>query len=296
MNFENDWYRKMEETLQLNGKAKQTQKVYLRSIRQLQEYCGKPVEKLTNNDIKNYFLYKKNDIKWSNVTLNIHYCGIKFYFDKILDKNMEIFKMLKFPQEEKLPSVLSIEEVKEVLSKIRFFRDYVFLSTVYSCGMRLQEATNLQVSDIDSDRMQIHIHLSKRARDRYVPLVPEILVLLRKYWSTHKNKTYIFPSISKSDRKGAYSTTPISRNTMQTALQIALKKTGINKRRVSIHTLRHSYATHLLEAGINLRAIQGYLGHRSLSTTMIYLHLTSTGNEKSVEIINQIMRGFNHDE
>lgn len=294
MKFENDWYRKMQEALQLSGRALKTQEVYLRSIRQLQEYCKKPVEKLTNKDIKKYFLYKRNEIKWSNVTLNIHLCGIKFYFENVLEKDMEVFKLLKFPKPEKLPSVLSINEVKELLSKLRFFRDYVFLSTVYACGLRLQEAQNLKVTDIDSDRMQIHIYLSKRAKDRYVPMAPEILKLLRKYWSTHRNKTYIFPAISPTDRKGTNATTHISRNTIQNGINIALKKTSINKRRVSTHTLRHSYATHLLEAGVNLRTIQKYMGHKHLESTMIYLHLTNTGHEQAVKIINKIMRGFAH--
>lgn len=294
MNFDNDWYRKMEESLQLNGKAKRTQEVYLRSIRQLQEYCEKPIEEITNEDIKKYFLYKKNTIKWSNVTLKIHSCGIKFYYEMVLKKEMDVFNILKFPKDGKLPCVLSVVEVREVLSRVRFFRDYVFLSTVYSCGLRLQEATNLQVSDIDGDRMQIHVHLGKGSKDRFVPLAPDILQLLRRYWATHKNKTYIFPSVHPRDKQGTLSTKPISRNTTQNALKIALKKTSINKRKVTIHTLRHSYATHLLEAGVNLRAIQGYLGHKSIDTTMIYLHLTNVGHERAVGIINKMMKGFNH--
>jgi integrase/recombinase XerD len=142
MNFENDWYRKMEEALQLNGKAKKTQEAYLRSIRQLQEHYKKPVEKITNDELRKYFLHKKNKIKWSNATMKIHYTGIKFYFNMILKKHMEILYVLKFPIEGKLPCVLSIDEVNEILSRVRLFRDYVFLATVYSCGLRLQEVIN----------------------------------------------------------------------------------------------------------------------------------------------------------
>ena len=139
--------------------------------------------------------------------------------------------------------------------------------------------------------MMIHIHQGKGAKDRYVPLPHATLAILRKYWSTHKNPRLIFPSRVMHGKKSE-SQIPISISTVQSAFRDAIQATGIQKRDVSIHTLRHSYATHLLEAGVNLRVIQQYMGHTCLETTMIYLHLTTRGQEDAFKIIDQTMVGF----
>ncbi len=167
-----------------------------------------------------------------------------------------------------------------------------FLSTVYACGLRHSEGLFLQVSDIDKNRMQIHVHRGKGAKDRFVPLPEEILSLLRQYWSTHRNKKLIFPAFGRG-RKGAHEAQrPMSKKSVCTALRKAKIAAGIKKRRVTVHTLRHCFATHLLEAGVNLRVIQRYLGHESLETTSAYLHLTTKGQEDAYEIINSQMKGF----
>ena len=168
------------------------------------------------------------------------------------------------------------------------------LTTVYTCGLRLQEALYLQTSDIDSKRMMIHVHRGKGAKDRYVPLPEETLVLLRKYWATHRNPVLIFPALGRGRQDASKSKTPMAIDSVQGAFRNAKSKTAINKRRVTIHTLRHSYATHLLEGGVNIRVIQQYLGHTMLETTMVYLHLTQKGQEDAYTIINQTMKGFNN--
>jgi site-specific recombinase XerD len=176
-----------------------------------------------------------------------------------------------------------------ILSHVRTFHNYVFLSTVYCCGLRLQEALYLQVSDIDSHRMLIHVHRGKGAKDRYVPLPGNTLNLLRRYWVTHKNPVLIFPA------RGRGGNDTMAIESVQGAFRRAKFPAGIKKRRVSVHTLRHSYATHLLEAGVNLRVIQRYLGHAQLETTMVYLHLTRKGQEDAYKIIDSTMRGFDYD-
>lgn len=170
----------------------------------------------------------------------------------------------------------------------------MFLTTVYSCGLRLQEALFLQISDIDAKRMMIHVHRGKGAKDRFVPLPQETLNLLRFYWKTHRNPTLLFPALGRGHQKAPMSTIPMAIDSVQGAFREAKLAAGIKKRRVSIHTLRHSYATHLLEAGVNIRVIQRYLGHANLETTMVYLHLTHKGQEDAYQIINQTMRGFHH--
>jgi integrase/recombinase XerD len=159
-------------------------------------------------------------------------------------------------------------------------------------GLRLQEALYLQVSDIDGQRLQVHVHRGKGAKDRYVPLPEETLALLRTDWKTHRHKTWLFPATGRDQKQGPMATSPMSRASVQGAFRKAKGRAGINKMGVAIHTLRHSYATHLLEAGVNPRLIQRYLGHAQLDTTMVYLHLTQTGHEDAYTRLNSLMQGL----
>ena len=205
-------------------------------------------------------------------------------------------KVIKAPREKCLPSVLSREEVYRIIGNITTFHNYAYISTVYSCGLRLQEGLFLQVSDIDGARKFIHVHRGKGAKDRYVPLPEVTYLLLRSYWSTHRNPKLIFPALGRGQNLGPRSETPMSIESVQGAFREAKIKAGIRKRQVSIHTLRHSYATHLLEAGVHVRAVQRYLGHSRLETTMVYLHLTRKGQDDSFNLINQVMKGVDYGE
>jgi integrase len=195
----------------------------------------------------------------------------------------------------KEPDKISEEALQEYflhrISKVITFHNRVFLSTIYGCGLRLEEARYLQVSDIDSGRMMIHVHRGKGAKDRYVPLPNSTLGLLREYWRTHRNPTLLFPALGRNCKEGATATVPMNRTSAQEALRQAKRAAGINKKGVTIHTLRHSYATHLLEAGVKRRVIQRYLGHSQLETTMVYLHLTRKGEEDAYAIIDQVIQG-----
>jgi len=171
---------------------------------------------------------------------------------------------------------------------------YAFLSTVYSCGLRLEEALSLEVSDIDSSRMMIHVHRGKGSKDRYVPLPHSTLIILRKYWASHRNPRLIFPALGRNRKGAPTATNPMPKASVQEALSNAKKAARIHKRGVCLHTLRHSYATHLLEAGVNLRVIQRYLGHSNIETTLVYLHLTQKGHDDAALIINQLMEDLNH--
>jgi integrase len=187
-----------------------------------------------------------------------------------------------------LPDVLSIEEVRRVIDAVRTPHYKAFFWTVYSLGLRAQEALNLQVGDIDSARMVVHVHRGKGAKDRFVPLPPRTLAVLRHYWRTHRNPEWLFPTIGHDHDLAGSATRPMAASSVNAALRQLVLELGI-KKRASIHTLRHTYATHLLEAGINLRLIQQYLGHSSLKATMIYLHLTSLGQEQARATIDRLM-------
>jgi site-specific recombinase XerD len=287
-----DFYTQAIQALQLAGMSESTQLCYARSVRQLVDHCGKTPDLITEEQLRDYFLHRINESDWTPATVKICYCGIKFFFINVLKREWHIFKILRAQQERRLPCVLSKSEVRAILNQVRTFHNSVFLTTVYSCGPRLQEALYLQVSDIDGKRMKIHVHRGKGSKDRYVPLPDETWHLLRKYWVTHKNPVLIFPALGRGHNQASTSKNPMAIDSVQGAFRKARHEAGIKKRRVTIHTLRHSYATHLPEAGVNLRVIQKYLGHAQLETTMVYLHLTEKGDEDAAKIVNDIMRGF----
>ena len=286
------WYDETVKALQINGKSERTQQAYARAVRQLIEFYGKDPNLITEQELQDYFLHRRNIDEWAPNTLKICYCGIRFFFEHVIRRDWHLFDILKAQSEKRLPCVLSQPEVHSILKNVRTFHNYTYLTTVYSCGLRLQEALFLQVSDIDGERGMIHVHRGKGAKDRFVPLPEETLALLRRYWVTHRNPTLIFPALGRNMKNGPVAKTPMAGDSVQGAFRRAKAAAGITKRRVSVHTLRHSYATHLLEAGVNLRVIQKYLGHAQLETTMIYLHLTQKGQEGACQIINDIMKGF----
>lgn len=287
-----DWYQKSMNAHALNGKADRTQQAYSRALRMLCEFYGKEPKDISEAELEAYFLHRRNVDHWSPNTLRICYCGIRFYFVKILQRDWTLFKILRAKNESRLPSVLSQEEVRNVLAGVHTPHNRAFLGTVYACGLRLQEALHLEISDIDSDRMMLHVHRGKGAKDRLVPLPPATLATLRLHWSRHRHPRLLFPALGRSGCAASSATTPMATSSVQGAMRAAVEAARIVKRDVSVHSLRHSYATHLLEAGVNLRVIQQYLGHSCLETTMVYLHLTTKGQEDAVSRINTLMAGL----
>jgi integrase/recombinase XerD len=291
----NDWYQRMVDSLQLNGKGERTQQAYTRSVRMLSQFYGKTPDLVTEQELQEYFLHRKNVCHWSPKTMRICYCGIRFFYEKVLDRNWHILSILRAQNERRLPAVLSVEEVRSLFAHIKTFHNYAYLSTVYSCGLRLHEGLHLEVSDIDSQRMMIHVHRGKGAKDRYVPLPQSTLQLLRRYWVTHRHPRLVFPALGRNGKGATQAQTPMAKSSVQGAFRHAKFAAAIGKKGVAVHTLRHSYATHLLEAGVNLRVIQRYMGHAQLETTMLYLHLTQKGHEDACQLINHVMEGLDHD-
>lgn len=285
-----EFKQKMDEDLILSGMSEKTRDSYIRAVRQLEQFTGKNADTSTEDELREYFLYLVNTKKFSTTALKVAYYGIRFYFTTTLQRQWGIFDLVKPKDERKLPVVLSSEEISKLLAAVKVERHYAFLSTTYACGLRLQEALNLQVSDISSDRMMIHIRNGKGARDRYVPMPESTLNILRRYWATHRNNTLIFPATGRGGGKNKHSTTTklMSKSSAQRAMKLALADAGIRKK-AHIHTLRHSYATHLLEHGVSLKLIQEYLGHAIIQTTLIYVHLTTKSHGQAYEKINQLM-------
>lgn len=278
--------QRMIEDLQLKGYSTSTQKLYVSAVRQLCEHFNKPPGRITEEDLRQYFLYGKNVKKWSRSTSTVALCGIKFFYDNTIKRPWPTLLFIRPGKNKRLPVVLSRDEVRHVLHSIRLEHYRVCLTTIYSCGLRLSEGTHLKVEDVDSARGFISIRQSKGNKDRNVPLPQKTLGLLRQQWKAHSNPVWLFPSGSHANMTDA--TRPIGKSSVQTAFRKALTTAGIHKK-ATVHTLRHSWATHLLEAGINLRLIQIWLGHSTPSTTSIYTHLTQTAQTAAVASINDLM-------
>lgn len=259
-------------------------------MRLLVEHCDKSPDLIAEEELLDYFIHRQEISGCSPATMRICHAGIKFFFKHVLKRDWHLLLLARAKREKRLPAVLSREEVKKVLARVTTFHNYVYLTTVYTCGLRLQEGLFLEVSDIDGARKMIHIHRGKGAKDRYVPLPEFTYALLRRYWATHRNPSLIFPAVGRGRQKAPISQEPMSIDGVQGSFRRAKFDAAIKKRGVSVHTLRHSYATHLLEAGVNLRVIQKYLGHSSIETTMVYLHLTNKGMEDAYQIINSVMK------
>lgn len=282
--------QRMIEDMQLRGFSARTQECYVRSVAQLAGHFHRSPDQLSDEDLRQYFLYLANEKKVARATATIALCGIKFFFEQTIQKDWPTLRFVRPPREKKLPVVLGREEVRRILGEVRIPVYRACLTTIYACGLRLLEGAHLQVPDVDSARMVLHIH-GKGKKDRYVPLPEPALDLLREFWRTHRCPEWLFPAPTRHGLKHslAHNGGPVSRSSLQSAFRRALKKTGIAKR---AHVLRHSYATHLLEAGFNLRVIQENLGHGSARTTQIYTHLTQEVRQALVRPLNDLMTGL----
>jgi site-specific recombinase XerD len=284
--------QRMIEDMQLRGFSARTQECYVRSVAQLAGHFHRSPDQLSEEELRQYFLYLANEKKVARATATIALCGIKFFFEQTVHKDWPTLRFVRPPREKKLPVVLSRDEVRRILAEVRIPVYRACLTTIYACGLRLLEGAHLEVPDIDSARMALHIH-GKGKKDRYVPLPEPTLEILREFWRTHRSPQWLFPAPTRHGLKHSLANNggPVNRSSLQSAFKRALKKTGIAKR-AHVHTLRHSYATHLLEAGFNLRVIQENLGHRSARTTQIYTHLTQEVHQSLVRPLNDLMTGL----
>lgn len=215
------------------------QKAYVRSMRMLVEHYDKIPDKITEDELQDYFIYRQEASNWAPATMRICYTGIKFFYIHVLKRDWHLLTLLKTKHEKRLPTILFKEEVRRIFSSIITFHNYAYLATVYSCGLRLQEGLHLQISDIDGTRKIIHVHCGKGCKDRYVPLPDSTLLLLRCYWKTHRNNKLIFPALGRGQNQGATATTPMAIASVQGALKKTNCKASIKKRSVSVHTFRH---------------------------------------------------------
>jgi len=257
--------QKMKIEMELRGFSSETQRHYLSHLRMLEKHFNKPALEVSPDELKLYLYYRiKSGISYSNINISCN--AFKLFFNKLLNLNWSDDVIVRPKRPKSLPHVLSQDEILSILNHVSNLKHKAILLTTYSSGLRISETLNLHVSDIDSKNMLIRVNHGKGDRDRVTVLSSENLKLLRLYWKQYRPTTLLFP--------GPIEGKPLTARNVQYVFQQAKAKAGISKPG-SVHTLRHSFATHLLEDNTDLRTIQMLMGHSDISTTSKYIHLSS---------------------
>jgi site-specific recombinase XerD len=277
------WQAQMSEDMRLRDFRPRTQEGYMAAARQFIDWIKRGPETATDKDVRAYFLYLREEKQLAPSTIHVALHALRFFFIHTLQRDWKVFDVLRVNKPRMLPVVLSPDEVRLVLSGVRHPVRRMALATIYALGLRLNEGLSLETGHIDSARLLVWVRDGKGARDRGVPLPRPLLGRLRRYWKMERPASatkYLFvPSGGKA---------PLHETTLQKTFLAARADARLAKE-ATIHTLRHSYATHLLEAGISLRTIQQVLGHKSLRTTELYMHVTQPGAERLQETLDRMM-------
>jgi site-specific recombinase XerD len=255
---------RMAGDMKIRNLAQATIDAYTYHVGRFADFVQQPLDEVTVEDVRNFQLYliEEKKVGWSS--FNQAVCGLRFLYTTTLPKPWPVAMIPFGKRPRRLPTVLAFEEVEELLRCTKNLKQRTFLMTLYSGGLRLSEAAVLQLADVDSRRMQLNVASGKGSKQRLVPLSPRLLTALRTYWKEYRPTQYLFPG-KTPDR-------PYAATSIQKAIKASAKRAGI-KKNVTPHTLRHSYATGLLEAGVDILTISRLLGHASFTTTMLYLHV-----------------------
>jgi len=254
----------MKMDLELKNYSDRTKGCYLACMRSFALYFGRSPKEMGDEQIREYLYYLMKDKKASQSVINQTYSALKFFYETTLERQWNSLKIPRAKTRKRLPVVLSKQEVQSIFSVTSNLKHRAILMTIYSGGLRVSEAAHLKVADVDSTRMTIHVR-GKGDKDRYTLLGKRTLEILRVYWKVYRPDEWLFP--------GTILAEPINVSSIQKTFKKSLHKAGI-KKAASVHTLRHSFATHLLQGGTDLYYIQRFLGHSAASTTSIYLHIT----------------------
>ncbi len=269
----------MTRDMQLRGLSDRTQDAYLQKVRDFALYFKKSPALVTEEEIKEYLQHIRVEKKVSDSTYRQAYGALKFLYQTTLKRNMVFEKIPVLKNRRKLPVVLDRTEVEALFSATPNLKHKAILMIIYSAGLRLSETANLKISDIDSKRMMIRVQQGKGGNDRYTLLSAVALETLRQYWRKYRPSEWLFPGQTKTGR--------INPKSIQNIFKVASERAGLTKR-ASVHTLRHSFATHLLEAGTDIHHIQTLLGHKNIQNTTIYLHLRRKDLAKVVSPLDTV--------
>ena len=276
-----DIRQRMIDDMKLRGLTESTQATYLEAVKVLARHYNSQLDEITKEQVRDFLLYLLDSKGYAKSTYKVYLSAIKFLYLNTLDRQWRFLPLARANPEKKLPIVLSREEVWSLLDLVRRDKPRMSLILMYTCGLRVSEAVHLRPQDIDSQRMVLWVRKGKGGKDRSVPLPSYTLAQLRTYWLKYKPKKWLFPS--------EHSISAITKSCVQRCLTATLRRSDIRKN-VNCHTLRHSYTTHLVETGVHLRMIQSLLGHKCISSTFIYIHLSQSTKVDAQTKINRLMR------
>lgn len=261
--------QRMIDELRRRNYSDKTIRAYVAGVAAFARFHKRSPELLGADDVRRFQLFMRDDKKLSFSSYNTVTCALRFFYRNVMGKDdADVVGMVPFARKErKLPTIRSQDEVRAVLDAVEKNRDRVLITIAYACGLRVTEVSTLKVADVDGKRMLLHVHSGKGRKDRLVPLAASLLDLLRRWWKVMRPTDWLFPGMKPG--------THVDTRTIQRAVHIAVEKAGI-KKKVTPHTLRHCFATHLLEAGTDLRIVQSLLGHSRIATTFRYHHVSRT--------------------
>jgi len=279
-----------------------TKKEYVRMVRRLGDHVQCDPAALNENQIREYFLFLRQEKKFGRSAMTIAKAALRgFFCEQLKVQGWTVFNELRIACPQVLPVVLSREEVAKVLGVVQEPRFSACLRLIYHCGLRVGEAVQVQVNDLHGreNPPRLHVRNGKGGKDRYVPLASVMVEDLRAFWKTHRHPRWLFPAPGRAwAERGStlqsrmhQATAPMSVSAVQNTFRLARAQSGINPQS-TVHTLRHSYATHLLEEGVSLRQISHYLGHESLDTTVIYTHLTAISEARTHAALQVLYRNL----
>ncbi len=276
------------EQVLIAGNVPDTAANYLSHIARLAEYYRTSPEELSEEQVRKYLLLRKQQLKLNSMRPIV--AAIKFFYSQTVPRDWQTLQAVRIPRVRTLPVVLIPEKAWQLIDATDAFHCQAFFRTSYTTGLRSSETRHLTIHDVEADRQQLHVRKTKNSNERIVPLPSATLEALREYWKTHRHPKWLFPSRANL-RQIHLAERPVSAKSVQRAFQKVVGSLGWKIPGLRPHTLRHSYATALLEAGANIKVLQSYLGHKSLKATEIYLHLTRNSDQKARKIVQQLMNG-----
>jgi len=274
--------QRLIEDLQLAGLAQRTVVSYSSAVVKLSKHFGRSPDQLSEEELRQFFVHLIQERHLSDSSFKVYATAIKFFYERTLGREWKIFNLVRPEKSRKLPFCLSHKEVKSLLSQIRLYDCRIALTTIYGCGLRLSECLNIRIQNLDGNRKMLQVVAGKGKKDRYIPIPDRLLSLLRNYWICQRPSDYLFPSPRDPEK-----IMPKSR--LQKVFKKVVKESQTSHQQTSIHTLRHSYATGLMDKGISLKMIQELLGHNSISTTQVYTHLTHPQVFDLRQTVNDLM-------
>ena len=289
--------QKFRELVELKDFKPPTRKEYVRYVRRLADHFQRDPATLSEDQVRQYFLFLRQHKNFSGSAMSIGKAAFRLFFGEHLGQaHWKVFSDLVIRRHAPLPLVLSRQEVQRALGCLREERFRVCLRLIYHCGLRVGEAVKIKVTDLDAAQLRLHVRLGKGGKDRYVPVTTRMIEQLRAFWKTHRHPVWLFPAPGRpwrerSEERNAVlgrAATCMSVSAVQNAFRLARAQSGIHPQSC-VHTLRHCYATHLLEEGVSLRLISQYLGHASLDVTVIYTHLTAINEGQARAALDRLM-------